>query len=1152
LEVRNRIVIFLIGTVLLFFHEAVIAQKVTLSGKKMTIAKVFSAIEKQTGYTLIYSDQQLDIEKKLDVRFKDVKLEDAIRFCLEKQQMDFVIDSNMIIIRSAGQISHVNKKPDLSSNVIIKGRVVNEKGEPMPGTTISVKNSLQKFIANEQGEFSLLNVKKKSILQLYCVGFATKELPIQILIDNPVITLVENPTILNEVSIISTGYQKFGQEQLTGAISTMNKSTYETSIVTNNFLDGVQNKLSGLLINRDIVFEGNTLLQIRGVSTLTASKQPLIVLDGYPTELTSDAINPNEIESVSILKDAAAAAIYGARSSNGVVVVERKKGGISPVIVNFRSSWSISPKVDYSNSRFAPYSLHNSFISNLYPQTFNEDYFKSIPVTYWPGIEPFLLFNSQKTSAAEMQKRMLLLYNYNNTEDYTRFFKQQKRTNQYDLNFSGGSHKISYFLSLDFTGNQKENVKSYKDRVLISGRGNYKFNDKLSLVLSTDVFQIKEHSVPVPDLTNTAATEVFKDAMGNPAAIYAYSYVNPIYNVESISNGYQDNLNYPLRDINEVYNLNLNTSNRILAELNYNLFPGLKLKLGGVYEHSKLSNSHYASAESSEVKQFMNLYSTMGPDGKITFNFPGGDYVRNVQHIISSYTIRAQLDYRKNLGQNHSINLIAGAEIRKVNNEGAVLTSLGNKNLSELPSTNSAFPFNPVLYPDSLLSATHTNDKYISFYLNQIYAYKAKYLLSFSLRVDQGNLNLIQPQNNAKPFWSVGLAWNMEKEKFMQSLSWLKSLKVRGSLGYNGNISKSTDARTVIGKTENPFIPPQSMALGIQSMNNSALQWEKTFQFNTGLDFSILGSINGSLDYYIKNSKGLIGLGTIDPTKGSFEGLYNHSSILNKGVELTLNSYFFQTKKNNWNVGITYSYNKSAVLDVYLDKRYEGFQIVSQDGRYSSSYISGYSIDPIFSYRFAGLNSSGIPIAANQTGQTGPFSFFQGKGLEPLIYSGSRIPRHAMGLSNRVGIGPFNVYIMVDIYAGLKTRIPRANPYDFRPLIGAENYYRSPGDELRTDVIGLSPGNGQNVSAIGNSFLYNYSDKYVINGAYLLLREATISYRFNMQGLKRLGFKKIEVKAQGSNLFTKGFNRYNYSLAVGEFYNKNMIPTFTLGLLTSF
>ncbi|WP_160292047.1 SusC/RagA family TonB-linked outer membrane protein [Pedobacter lusitanus] len=1144
----------------------VFGQKFTLTKKNISIEQLFNEIEKQTGYDIIYSNKDLNDSEKLDVNFKNTTLDVVLSYCLKNQSLDFTFDEKTIIIKSRNTPSNSITKVTLPGFISINGKVTDENGMPMAGASIIVKNSSKVAVADKQGFFYFNELDELAVLEVHYVGYVTQTVPAADLINQPVVRLKVDSTILNEIKVVYTGYQDIKAEQFTGAASSISSNSYQTPIITNNFTDGLVNKLPGLVINDNLSFNGKELFQIRGISTVVSASAPLIVVDGYPTELDIYTINPNEIESVSVLKDASSSSIYGMRSANGVIIVNRKKGRRGKPQIQFLSTFSFTPKEDYTTYRFAPsntgmkYSIdfYDFNVQDIYNPHNGTEFYKTNGTLYRPGIEPFFDLQSKKITRSEMEKKMTDQYAYDNAKDYGRLFEQNRITQQYDVNISGGSDKLLYFLSSNLTRNQLSQARSKNQRFLLSGRATYNPGSKVSISMSADFIQGKESSVPVPNLMDVYSFEHFTDSNGNPAPISFNSRINPIYNAQKMACGFQDNLNYPIKEMNEVGSSDKINTNRINTTLDYKIIRGLSFKLGGVYEYSSQSINRYATANSSEIKQLMNLYSVLLPDGGLEYVLKDGISTQN-SFTTSNLTVRGQLNYEKEFGHDHLINLISGIEVNKFTVNNKISSYLGDtdkgilqsrENLIDLFNNgqhilNPLFPANLPLNPSTFFSQPHKDQRYISNYLNAIYSYQSKYLLSGSLNMNQTNLNLTASKFRYNLLWSVGAAWNIEKENFMKGFSWINALKLRMSKGTRGNIATISTPGILTLPGYNRYTIPVSQALDLIKFENSNLHWEVTKSSNLGLDFSFFDKISGSIDYYSKQSTQLLSNSAIDPTKGGPLAATNDASIENKGIELNLNADLLTGNKLKWNTGVVFSYNSNKVLGIYIDNRTMSYNYLNNSNS-ANSYIPGYPAGSILSYPFGGLSNGGLPeVRVKDGAEKSPYD----QGLKELVYSGNGIPPYTIGLSNRIDIGSFYLYTMIDFYTGFKIRVPRIGPGGTRPLEGTDNYFKKAGDEKNTDVLGVYT---ERLFSYFDQMVYQFSDTYAVNGSYILLRDVTLACRLNSRVLKNSRLKKLEIKVQGTNLLTHGFNKYNYSAATGDFSRRNLVPTFSLGLSANF
>jgi TonB-linked SusC/RagA family outer membrane protein len=1002
--------------------------------------------------------------------------------------------------------------------------------------------------------------------------------------DKLVFTLKPSIVKLENVEVsVNTGYQRIRPEQSTGSVAQITTKEYESRINT-SFLDGLANKLPGLMINNNVTFNftdasgnknSNSLFNIRGISTMTANQSPLIVIDGYPTELTLNMIDPNEIKSVTILKDAAAATVYGVRASNGVIVIERKQASIGKPRFAFAATGSITPKENYTRYRWDPdpSSVVTNYEKDLYNLSLNAASWSQLlakssfsGIGYPPAYYTLAQLAANVITPYQADQSLAALKSYNNTKDYNKFFQRSAFTQTYNLDISGGSPDALYYITANYTGNQLQQIKNDNNRILLSGRSTLKFSKRFSLELTTDYQEEHSKAAPIPDITSVYPYEHFVDVNGNPASLAMGSGTNPYYNSTLMGMGLEDNLYYPLVDVNEISNKIHTVNNRIKANFDYKIGYGFDLTFGGTYETSRSDIQHLASEQSSEARQYINSYVTQNTDGTLTFNIPKGAFLRQETDNTSSYTLRGQLNYNKVIGSDHSLNAIIGGEIRDLTTDGKIASYFGynDQTLLQQPINWSGITNQTIkgsfLSTRTIISSAafanyfnqlYSDDRFLSGYSNIVYSFRNTYSLTASARIDQSNLFGTNPKYKYKPLWSIGAAWNINKESFMQDITWIKMLKLRVAEGFNGNVAKMSLPEVIAQSVLNPYTSPSSPALTKFSYANSSLRWEQTNHFNLGLDYAFK-SIYGSIDYYRKKSTDLLGNAQIDPTIGVSPSLINNATINNTGIELNLHADWISTKNVKWNTGLVFARNTSKVLKVYQNVDYWP---VALNGL---GYVKDRPVGALFAYRDAGLDSAGYPMLIDKKGnlvhtEDGPnantvFAQMKSDTSGFIKYLGSSIPTMNAGMSNQVQIGDFYVYTMISYYGGFKVAVPRPNPSDLRPLKEAGNYWKKPGDEKNTDKQALSAYNFAN-----SNYTFDYSERYVVNGDYITLSDVTVSYSLDRTKLiKKAGFSHFEVKLQASNVWTVGLNRYDYSAATGNFAKTYTTPTYTVGIFTNF
>lgn len=1179
-----KLTLILLTTFLLNVTAKSTAQTVTFSGKNVPLEKIFADVEKQTGYFILYTGKTLQSTKNVTVSAKDMALRDFLDVIFHGQPLKYTMASKTITVSTP---EPVVVPPFIPTPEIVDETIsilVNDSlGKPLSGATINVINRKIAGMTDAKGMLRL-SLVEGDVLVISYIGYEQKRVVVGSSIlsaKSLTVSLTPAVTTLSDVEItINTGYQRIRPEQSTGAVSQITTKEYESRVST-NFLDGLVNRLPGLMINNDVPFQSTladgsrssrSLFNIRGISTMSANQNPLIVVDGYPTELTLDMIDPNEIKSVTILKDAAAATVYGVRASNGVIVIERKQAAIGKPRFSFRATTGITPHENYSRYRWddSASSIVTAYqkIQNVPNEAAWGQLFTG---TSLGGASPkSQVYLIQAQLAAKMitpeqaAQSFAALQNYDNADDYSRLFLRNAVTQTYNLNVSGGSGNALYYITANHTRNRLSEINNNDNRTLLSARSTLRFSKKLSLELTTDYQEDNSRIAPVPALAQFSPYERFQDVNGNPA--YSVNGSIPYtYNNVIVSQGLYNQLYYPLIDVNEISTRVKTVNNKITANFNYTIGGGFDMSFGGIYETSRTDNRYLATELSSEARKYVNSYVQVNTDGSLKFNIPKGGYLEQLATNTSSYTGRAQLNYNKRIAGKHNINAILGGEIRNLVNKGNLATYFGYNDgtLLQQPAdlasintgaTRGSFGFTSPFQNGfgNLFDQDYTEDRFLSGYANIVYSFKNTYSLTGSVRIDQSNLFGTNPKYKYKPLWSLGAAWNIHRENFMQDVTWVRLLKLRGTYGFNGNVAKMSLPEVIALAGTNNYTSPTSPSLGLFSYANSSLRWEQTKNINLGLDYDIFRHITGTVDFYNKNSIDLMGNSQIDPTIGVSPSLINKATINNKGIEISLHADWISNRNFNWNTGFVLARNTSKVRDVY------------QKGDYSPQalnllgYVKGLPVGAMFAYRYAGLDSSGYPLVLNTKGQyyyttnglsTAPIAYAMKSDTSNIVrYMGSSIPTINAGLSNRFDIGSFYVFCMINYYGGFKVRVPRPVANTTRPQEGAGTYWKVKGDEKITDVMALNAFINSNATAV-----YNYADKYVVNGDYITLGDLTVSYSFdNAAFVKRAGFSHLEVKGQASNIMTFGLNSYNYSMATGSYQKGYITPTYTIAVFTNF
>lgn len=1176
-----KLTTFLLTITLMHAFASGSAQSISLSGKGMKLEVIFSAIKKQTGYSTSVDQDVLKLQKPLTFSVQEMPLDDFLQLIIKDLPLDFFVQGKTIffIQRSRDKIQAQSATAITPEKIMmppLKGRVTDSAGKPLQGVSVYVIRD-KKFqglaLSDAKGAFSIaMEIRQGDLLSFSFVGFQSRNVAVNE--QSTFLDIVLKEVVMDlsavDVTAVNTGYQRIRPEQSTGAVSKITTKEYESRIST-DFLSGLVNKLPGLMINNDVQFSSNingvqssnSLFNVRGISTISGNQDPLIVVDGYPTELTLGMINPNEIESVTILKDAAAATIYGVRASNGVIVIERKQAIAGKARFNFRATTGITPKEDYTRYRWAAdgSAINIAYNQDRYKTSVDETSWSKLRNAYGAGYVPVYYTMAQQAATIiapyQAEKQYQEMSDYNNAADYGHLFLRPAVTQTYNLNISGGNSSALYYITANYTGNRQQQINNNNGQFLLSARTTLSLSKRLSLELTTDYQEDRRQGAPVPAINTLNPYERLQDAKGAPLPVYTQSRINPYYNDVIMAKGFQDHLYYPLIDVEEIGDRNRTANNRITANFTYKLGSGFNFRFGGIYENSRTDMRHYATEKSSQARQYVNSYTTVDPSGTLVYNIPQGGFLQQQTSSTTGYTLRAQLNYDKKLGKDHSLNGILGLEARDVVDQlgSAAYFGYNDQTLLQQPVNYDIITTdfsNPLISPTavnyaSLFNQQYADNRYVSGFTNIVYSFRNTYSITASARIDQSNLFGTNPRYRYKPLWSVGAAWNIHKEEFMQSLPWIRQLKLRIAEGINGNVAKMALPRVIAKSISNSYTVPASAALTRYSFANSALRWEQTNNFNAGLDFSIFKSIAGSIDYYNKRSTDLLSNTQINPSIGN-QALINTASINNQGLEFSLHADWITHPGFNWNTGLVLARNTSKVLKVYQDLTFYPPRLNE------AGYLEGYPLGTLFAYRWAGVDNTGVPLIKDDKGKvystTAPdiSSVIVSETAGVIRYMGTTIPAINAGLSNRLDVGNFYFYCMINYYGGFKVLVPRPNPADVRPLSGTGSYWKQPGDELHSDVISLAA-----FASTYPSNVYKYADAYVVNGDYLSLGDITASYNFgNSQVFRKAGFTQFELKLQASNVYTIGLNKFNYSKATGSYEKSYLTPTYTIALFTNF
>lgn len=1174
------------------------AQTVTYKGKNVPLEQVFTAIKKQTGYLFFYRNDDLSQSKPVTVQLKNAPLQTALQTIFQNQPLSYSVKGNTIVISYKSlQQSPVAGAADALPPINIKGRVVNEKGEPVV-VTITVKGSNKATSSNENGDFELKDVDENATLIISGVSVETREVKVA---GRSFLNIeVNNRVTATEEVVISTGYQTLKKTQLTGAYATIGRETYLQTVPTSgNIVENMEGRIAGLVLNvnqsrNNWADPDNTSpFTIRGVSTFQAIKKPLIVLNGYPTEIDIESINPYDIESITVLKDAASAAIYGVRASNGVIIINTRKGVAGTPSFHFNTALTFKPKPNYNKLNLLKGRDYIDFEAaagvNDIENNFNsKEFIEMMNGTYTPVFSITEDLYNGVISESEADKLYNQLAAYDNTDDYKKLFLQNQFLQTYDFNVSGGGGNATYFLGINRVDNKLSAKSSDYNKTSVNYRGNFDFGKRISLDVQTIYTNINTSQVPVPDYFQLRPYQRFLDENGNPLPAYfspfnekffgfgqSYGTLSAAQNEANMAMGLYDENYYPYQEMFESSTKTRSDMYRVQANLKARITTGLNLEMGGVFERQSDRLTDLASENAYQTRLMLNYFAKMDPlTGQPIFQIPQGGVKKTTDNLINSYTLRAQLTYNKVLGEKHNLSLLGGSEVRRITNEGSLQTTFGyNDNLLTIKPADlnllsnfnyfpdyydvivpyTSFPIDQSFYTD-WFNNTYRDDRFVSYYANGAYTYNQRYTLTASLRIDQSNLFGTNPKFRYTPLWSAGFSWNLLNENFLAGNKTFDELKLRIAAGYNGNILKGSGPFNILRSQVNTLLPNPLVGYAISSPRNNSLRWEKTFNFNAGVDFGVFdGRLSGSVDYYVKRGEDIFASIAADPTLGFNNLKTNNASIENRGVDVSLNSLNVHSGKFSWLSSLTGSFNQSKVLDV--KNRYAGFYNFTRAG--GAENIVGHPMNSVLALDYAGLSEMGQPLVRNAKGELVVLSFENQTDIDfgDLIFAGVNDPKYVIGFNNQFNFGSFSLSALLMYYGGHVGLVQPPSIFSDRPEQGIQGFWKQPGDENTTNIPGFGGAYGT-PEYIEVRSGYQYGIQFVRKFDYIAVRDVTLTYNMNNGFSKRLGLNNtkiiLQVQNPGKYVFSgNDVDPESFDFIMGK-RGLPVVPAFTFSLSTNF
>jgi TonB-dependent starch-binding outer membrane protein SusC len=1125
-----------------------IAQSVSLSGKNVPLQSIFKAIKQQTGYMVVYAREVLENAKPVTVDVKDMGLLSFLDLIFKDQPVQYTIDQKTILIsEKPDSKTGVSFRPPApvpdSTKFPVTGTVTDATGKPMGGATIIVKGKQAAVTTTDaEGKFTI-QAFLNDVITVSFVGYEVKSMKVKGSGEAILFLLKPVASELDDVEIVSTGYQTLPRERATGSFGVVTAKML-AKIPSTSLFDRLMGQVSGVDISTATVARQTRSgsIKIRGYSTIPGytdqtkvSLDPLLVIDGFPSQRSISAgaldyLNPDDIEQITFLKDAAAASIWGMQAANGVIVVTTKKGvrNTKPVI-NFSATYGTSarPRMDYYpiNTSAQYIDLEKEHIDK---GVFNDPVTRSNPGSFYPennSQAQWIYWRYKRGEITEAQMNTLLdsLGQLDNRSQISKYLLQPSSTQQYNISISGGGPGSAFYFS-GYYYQDDPVYKSNRNRGVSINAGNTTtfLNGKLifttGLTYSNKRDKLNQAAITALNTSRGGLRpyDMLKDANGN----------NKYYDVMVIptlaryleSRGYLPFSYSPIDELN--YSNSIQHGNNVTLNLGMNanitnwLSVNLNGNIGRLFEESETYNEPDSYVARAFVNQATGLFPT-----SITNGYPKGGIQRVSNSQGKTYNLRGTIAVNKNWNNKHQLNVIVGAEVRESFNKNSTETRYGvDKSINASRAVSIGASYRDINSSNQTIAVNYTpvsefTTRSLSYYGNGSYTFQGKYTLSASARFDDFNLLGVERRKRAVPLWSSGLKWNIGKESFMRHLPWLDNLVARGTVGFSGNAPQGYAPVTVVNLLGNEFY--SGLPYGnISSPAIDNLSWEKTRMINVALDYSVLKNrVYGSAEFYYKKSTDIIWSMPINATYGFASLLFNTANLDGKGVDLSLSGVPVLTKNWRWTTTLNLSYNTNIIKD-YRFKQ----PVIAFDSR---TLYEGYPIDYVFSYKWAGLDSNGQSLIRSQDGKTiHPASEFLFKDIRE--YSGRSASPWFGGFINSVSYKGFELSAYFSFNFGGVFRKPSANDIGFSNsgFVGRnadiDKRWRKKGDEAFTNVPGLYYGINANLNQ--SLLRYQESDFLIRSRSNIKCRQVSLSYTIPAAFATRIGLKNLTVSGAAREL----------------------------------
>ena len=1166
--------VFLLQIMLLISWDVMAQdQKVTIHLEQVKIQEVFKEINKQTGLDFVYSAMQLNEIGMVSLDVKDVTVEVALKKLFEGKPFTCKFEMKSIIIRKVETVTTGK------TSRTIRGVITDKSNEPLPGVTVLLKGTSVGTASNTKGEFVLEVTGSVDSLVVTFVGMKTQY--VKLLSDKDSYRIRMEYDVEEMQEVVVTGYQTINRKRSTGAITSINAD----KIMRPGVLS-IDQMLEGQI--PDMMFMSNSgevgvvpKIRIRGTSTLIGNREPLWVVDGIvlqdpvnisPEELNNPdyvnrignaiaGLNPQDIERLDILKDAAATALYGAKAANGVIVITTKKGHIGKPIISYNMNVSYKRRPRYTDRQI-------DLMNSKERMEFSKDLVNS-GYTFPGGMNMVGyegLINQLYRGALtydEFTKQVQYLECLNT--DWFDLLTEDAFSHQHTVSISGGTETVRYYSSVGYA----------KDNDVIKGNNNERYT--VALNLNADLSPRISTSLGING--NVTSREYSQDeiapldyAYNTSRAIPAFDENGDYYYYQN-SGGTANSFRYNI--LNELANSSYDQEGSSISfnmTLNVKFTNYLNASVVGSYSTSNTDIEGWWGEKSHHVALLrQSEYGdapAKGDDSESALPF-GGELTTNSTRN-RNYMLRVQLNLDKYFGQDkHNVNASVGYEVSSTKYKGNSSTMRGyykdrGKQFS-ITTLNDYPAFKAWLEANAYPTISDNLTNLLSAYATVSYSYQSFFTLNGNVRFDGSNKFGDQSNDKLLPIWSISGNYTISEHEWLQR-NWIDYIMLKASFGYQGNMLEGQSPTMIIKQL--PTDPLYNELVSELSVYpNPNLKWEKTSSFNGGLTFSLFKRrLQMETSVYYKRTKDAFLTKQISTVNGLEEYVVNSGDVKNSGYSIAATIIPVETRDFNWILATSFSNVFNKVETLPGAEQFELNNFLN-----GTALVKGKPVGTFYSYKFVGLNpTNGYPIFDDMQERQEELEGLTKYDVYTRVLkaTGNREPTMSGSINNTLRYKNWRLNMNLAYSLGSKVRLFKL--FDSNTFLPENNVrrefvkrWRKTGDEKNTVIPAPNcylthySSSGEKLPTIANNSLdmYNYSDIRVVSGNYLKCSTMSLTYEFPMEKLERIKLSRLALNLSATNLFTICSNKLKGQAPQQSGFAEIQLtdrPTYTVGVSVSF